>query len=574
METIIERPLSGNQFNCNYKFTPRKDFDSTYRRIHQAANFISYNTNPHSVTREDFSLKCLEPKDSARTSNKKCMPSVRKSRNLSQNEGQYENINPSLIQKLDGISTTFKRVMQAADILPAGRYQKSVTAKDCHPKPFDINDYLFTQSMDGRAISGPSKDTSAILSTLHEKGPFDKEASNRHTDYEKDVRDTKCTFLRVMQAVDWESPEPISKTIYETDYVRKLSSSPSRIINKSLLNPPAQDGESSHICNNVSKLGKHFEGTASPRMHGSNDNKGNITKNFRKKRVDLPDNICKKETHLPKFQYSEPLLFPSNHSEMTTPLVNAKDVCKRWSQIMENTQAKHNKSNLKLDGKCLPCYKKSMNSPEKCSEQSHTFVPTTTEQVLDKCKQPKYIATLENINPNYFRRDDFADSTNKRVYQAADRVASEVPPLSETAESLQKTVELLPEAKAAEKKANIAVPSKAKSYAEFISPNVGEFPFTKEPYFRSSDLRNIISGDAYMGYDRNLKSVTKSDFNPKMPSYEKGTDVLDCRIPRSSPRVQFRKTRSQLADLHCPNREGIIKFMDDEDPSLLRNHRR
>ncbi|KAF8786790.1 hypothetical protein HNY73_008462 [Argiope bruennichi] len=568
METLFERPVIGHQYNCNYQFNARKDFDTTYRRINQAANFISYDKNPHSVTREDFALKCLESKDHSRILNKKCMPSVRKSRNLSQNEGQYENIHPSLIQKFDGTPSSFKRIMQAADILPASRYQKSVTAKDFHPKPFDINDYCFTQSMDGSAVPNHNKDKPAILSSLHEKGPFDKQAPNKHTDYEKGVDETKCTFLRVMQAVDWKNPYPISKTIYESDFISKLSNSPSGAFNKSLLNPSAQDGGSSYIYNDVSKSGENF---ISSGMNCNDDSTASTKKHFGKRHESLPIHICKKAAPLPKFQYSEPLLFPSDHCEMTTPLVNAKDVCKQWSKIMENTRSKQTKINQKLDGKCLPCYKKIMSSPEKDSGQSQAYTPTTIEQVLDNCKHPKWTATLENINPNYFRREDFAGSTNKRVYQAGERVPSEVPPLSETAESFQRTIELLPDAKAAEKKANIAVPSKAKSYAEFTSSNVGDFPFTKESYLRSSDLHNIISGDAYRGYGLNLKSVTKSDFIPKMPSYENETNVLDCK---SSPRVQFRKTRSQLLDLQCPRREGVIKFMDDEDLTLLRNHRR
>ncbi|GFQ79361.1 uncharacterized protein TNCT_356201 [Trichonephila clavata] len=155
----------------------------------------------------------------------------------------------------------------------------------------------------------------------------------------------------------------------------------------------------------------------------------------------------------------------------------------------KNTQGKQDKANYKLDGKCLPCYQKNL-SPSEDRKQIHVHnsisAPLQTDKILEASREPKWVSKLENINPNLFRRDDYTDSTNKNSSSSNVILStSDKQPLSETKESFQKTQDLLPEAKAAEQKAMTAVPRKAKSSADFVSPKVGEFPFTKESYLLS-----------------------------------------------------------------------------------------
>ncbi|GFQ79364.1 uncharacterized protein TNCT_356211 [Trichonephila clavata] len=111
--------------------------------------------------------------------------------------------------------------MQGADKFPNYINQKSVTKTDFHPKPFDINDYVEERSLQKGMNPYYSKEISTILSSLRQKSSK-KHLENKHTDLEKNVNDTNCTFLRAMQAVDWKNPEPIPKTMYETDLVRNV----------------------------------------------------------------------------------------------------------------------------------------------------------------------------------------------------------------------------------------------------------------------------------------------------------------------------------------------------------------
>ncbi|GFS92155.1 uncharacterized protein NPIL_387461 [Nephila pilipes] len=576
METVIERPFTQNEYRYS-KTGPKDGYDFTYRRVHQAANLISYDTNPRSITKIDFSSKSLQPRVNGNYTNRYGISTNQDiSADLSTNYVQYENFDPALLQQLGGGPSTFRRVMQAADKFPTYRNHKSVTTKDFHPKPFNINDYVEERSKQKAINPYHNKEISTILSSLNEKGPFKNNLENKHTDYEKNVNDTKCTFLRAMQAVDWKNPEPIPKTIYESDFRNKCACNPPKTINSAHLDPPVENKRISHQWNDSPQLDKPFKSNIKINNIGKATAEPEyLTKNEKC----LCSHVHKKSNHVSKFQYSEPLLFHSNYCEKTAPLINVKDVSKQWSQIVKNTQAKQDKTINKLSGKCLPCYQRNNNSVGVHKEnhlQNNISTPLQIERILEACKEPKWVSKLENINPNLFRRDDYADSTNKRIHQAAKVVLSEsdMQPLSETAESLQKTQDLLPDAKMDDQKAKTAVPRKAKSFADFISPKIGEFPFTKEPFLQSGDLHNIITGDAYLGYCPNMKSVTASDFRPMIESDECEANIISARVPKSPPWTQFRKTRSQLEDLHCPKREGIHKFMDDEDRSLQKNNRR
>ncbi|GFR21116.1 uncharacterized protein TNCT_523101 [Trichonephila clavata] len=570
METVMERPFTQNEFRYS-KSVPKNDYDFTYRRVCQAANLISYDTNPCSITKTDFSLKSLEPRiDGSHSVRCGTLTNESTSPDHSSKQVQYENFHPLLLQQISGSPSTFSRVMQGADKFPNYINQKSVTKTDFHPKPFDINDYVEERSLQKGMNPYYSKEISTILSSLRQKSSK-KHLENKHTDLEKNVNDTNCTFLRAMQAVDWKNPEPIPKTMYETDFSKKCFCSPSRTAPP---NPVIENRQTSHRWNDLPQFNKALK------IDAKNANFEKATteeRHLAKKEERLCSHNPKKSTHTPKFQYSEPLLFHSNYCEKTTPLVNKRDVAKQWSRIVKNTQGKQDKANYKLDGKCLPCYQKNL-SPSEDRKQIHVHnsisAPLQTDKILEASREPKWVSKLENINPNLFRRDDYTDSTNKRIHQAANVIlsTSDKQPLSETKESFQKTQDLLPEAKAAEQKAMTAVPRKAKSSADFVSPKVGEFPFTKESYLLSTDLHNIITGDAYLGYCPYMKSVTASDFHPIIESDECEVTAMKARIPKSPPWPQFRKTRSQLADLHCPKREGIHKFMDDEDRSLQKNN--
>ncbi|GIY29773.1 uncharacterized protein CEXT_284521 [Caerostris extrusa] len=295
--------------------------------------------------------------------------------------------------------------------LPSRSHQKSVTRRDFDPKPFDFYDHcLQNKPEEGQPTSIRGEKISTILSSLHEKGPLD-EPSKIHTDYERSVNDTDCTFLRTMQAVDWKNPEPISKTMYETDFARKFPGY------KTLMND-----SHNNICRNIPQLDENFEKGDGPSLSNKNKMQAKLKTHSGKNDKCSSHPVCRQTAHIPKFQYSEPLL-----------------------------------------------------------------------------------------------RDDFAQSSNKRVLQAAKVILSGTDklPMSETAESLQKAQDLLPEYKAGEQKSKTAAPPKAKSF-QTLSRQKPEFPFTEDSYLRSGDLRNIIIPNAYLGYNYDVKSVAKSDFCPKL----------------------------------------------------------
>ncbi|GIY05906.1 uncharacterized protein CDAR_611051 [Caerostris darwini] len=566
MKSVLEGS-TGDYKYCS-KLSSNQSYDLTYGRIYQAADFISYEKRPHSVTRNDFSLRSLEPRENkSSTSTQDSTKNRPKRLSIAEKHDWYENFNPALLKDLNEVVPTYRRVMQAGDVLPSSCHQKSVTRKDFDAKPFDFYDHcLQNKPEEGQPMSIRGEKISAILSSLHEKGPLDK-PSQIHTDYERSVNDTDCTFLRTMQAVDWKNPEPISKTMYETDFKCKFPGY------KTLMSD-----SQNNICRNIPQSDENFEKGDGPSLNCENKMQTKLKTHSGKNDKCSSHPVCRRTAHIPKFQYSEPLLFPQNHCEKTSPFVNAKEVYMRWTQIMENTHEKQNKINHKQQGRCLPCYKEyigySKKDPDHCiCTYDNNFKPLRTEELLKSCTKSNFVARLDNANPNFFRRDDFAQSSNKRVLQATKVILSDTDklPASETAESLQKTQDLLPEYKAGEQKSNTAFPPKAKSFADFISPEAGEFPFTDDSYLRSGDLRNIVIPNAYLGYNYDVKSVAKSDYCPKL-SLPEGSR-LKPMATKSPPWLKFRKARSHFRDLDFPKREGICKFMDDEGGSFQQNRR-